>query len=463
MELKRGQKILLEKCVPHPRNYNTHPRSQVEKLRESIREFDQIPAIVVQAGPQAEWGVADDQFLIVKGHGFAMAMREEGAEFIFADILPSDYPRDRVLAFVAVDNELARLALSDDAILSEIIADLYETDRVLAELAAGTEERLSQLLDLVTDAEAYDTEDTAGKLAEKWRTEAGQVWVFESRLLPGEFHRLIIGDCTDPGVVSRLFVDRVADSLITDPPFGVDYDEKEEAMRTVLKRKNRRERSGIKNDAMANPREFFASFLSAAPLAKYNTVYIFMASRTLHDLLEAFNDAGIYMSQVLTWVKNRRIIGRTDYQWQTEFIVQGGASLDPEESAWADELDGGDVAPVEVGDADFILYGWRKRHKFYARRGSRSTCLFYDAPPRSPYHPTQKPPGLLGQIVTSCTKRGMVVYDCFAGSGSILLAAEPFGRLAYMAELDPIYAAVILERAAGLGLTPVLEEVSDAE
>ncbi len=105
-----------------------------------------------------------------------------------------------------------------------------------------------------------------------------------------------------------------------------------------------------------------------------------------------------------------------------------------------------------------ILYGWRGRHKFYAKQGTWSTCIFADAPNRSVYHPTTKPVALLGQLLGATTTRGMIVYDPFSGSGSCLVAAEKLGRVAYLAELAANYAACILERAVvECGLAPYLE------
>lgn len=74
----RGQTVGLAECVPHPRNYNMHAAAQVQALQESLRIFGQIPAIVVQAGPQAEWGVGAAQCLVVQGHGLLLAARALG-------------------------------------------------------------------------------------------------------------------------------------------------------------------------------------------------------------------------------------------------------------------------------------------------------------------------------------------------------------------------------------------------
>ena len=61
-------------------------------------------------------------------------------------------------------------------------------------------------------------------------------------------------------------------------------------------------------------------------------------------------------------------------------------------------------------------------------------------------HPTQKPVGMLANILTDFSKEGDIVLDCFGGSGSTLIACEQLGRKARLMELDPHYCDVIIAR-----------------
>lgn len=54
-------------------------------------------------------------------------------------------------------------------------------------------------------------------------------------------------------------------------------------------------------------------------------------------------------------------------------------------------------------------------------------------------HPTVKPVGLIADAIRDCSKRGDIILDPFAGSGTILVAAERTGRRAAAIELDPHY------------------------
>ena len=63
-------------------------------------------------------------------------------------------------------------------------------------------------------------------------------------------------------------------------------------------------------------------------------------------------------------------------------------------------------------------------------------------------HPTVKPVKLVADAMLDCSKRGGVVLDAFAGSGTTLIAAEKTGRRGYGIELDPQYCDVIIRRLA---------------
>jgi DNA modification methylase len=61
-------------------------------------------------------------------------------------------------------------------------------------------------------------------------------------------------------------------------------------------------------------------------------------------------------------------------------------------------------------------------------------------------HPTVKPVALVADAIRDCSRRGEIVLDCFAGSGTTLIAAEKTGRRARIIEYDPLYCDTIIRR-----------------
>jgi DNA modification methylase len=77
-------------------------------------------------------------------------------------------------------------------------------------------------------------------------------------------------------------------------------------------------------------------------------------------------------------------------------------------------------------------------------------------------HPTVKPRLLLEDALIDVTNRGDIVIDCFAGSGSTLLAAETTCRRCRAIEFDGPYCDVIIRRWCEMtGREPVLEATGE--
>jgi hypothetical protein len=117
--------------------------------------------------------------------------------------------------------------------------------------------------------------------------------------------------------------------------------------------------------------------------------------------------------QCLVWVKSVLVPGRQDHQWKHEPCLYG----------WAD------------GAA----------HTWLSDR-ARTTALEFDKPARSTNHPTMKPVELFAHLIGNSCKPGGTVLDPFARSGTALVAAEQTGLTAYLLELDPRYADVVVRR-----------------
>ena len=61
-------------------------------------------------------------------------------------------------------------------------------------------------------------------------------------------------------------------------------------------------------------------------------------------------------------------------------------------------------------------------------------------------HPTQKPVGLLSEIITDYSNKDDIILDPYLGSGSMLIACEHTGRTCYGMEIDPLYIDTVIKR-----------------
>ena len=78
--------------------------------------------------------------------------------------------------------------------------------------------------------------------------------------------------------------------------------------------------------------------------------------------------------------------------------------------------------------------------------GTFSNILSFSKDYKPYYHPTQKPILLLKKLIEIYTNKGECVLDCFAGSGSTLLAAKELDRKYLGCEISEKYYSIALSR-----------------
>ncbi len=233
-------------------------------------------------------------------------------------------------------------------------------------------------------------------------------------------HRLLCGDSTQTDTFDKLLNGQMADLVVTDPPYNVDYTGK---TKDALKIDNDK-----KNDG--DFYQFLYDFYTA--LGSYTkdggSWYVWHADSEGANFRQAMKDAGIMVKQCLIWVKQTMVMGRQDYQWKHE--------------------------PC--------LYGWKEgaAHGWYSDR-KQTTVLNFDRPSRNAEHPTMKPVELFSYQIGNSSKQGDIVADAYGGSGTTMIACHQMQRKAYLVECDPKYCQVIVDRM--FKLDPSLEVKRNGE
>lgn len=414
----------------NPRKALTPEDSEYQKIKRSIEEFGYVDPIII-----------NEDGTIIGGHQRCTVLKDLGYEEVDVVVVSLDKQREKALniALNKITGEWDELKLKD------LLLDLDLGDYDIS-LTGFEQEDLAELVDnLAVEPEAMDDDFDGEAVLEdivEPKTKLGDVWKLGR-------HRLMCGDSTSQEDVATLMRGEMADLIITDPPYNVNYGDKAEMLDTYLQ-KGHRNNSRIKNDNMDN--ESFYSFMLQIYQSAYEfmrdgaAIYVFHAESTGHIFRQAFLDAGLKLAQCLIWEKNAFVLGRQDYQWRHEPCLygwkEGAAHYFINDRTQDTVILEDDVDFEAMKKADLIAY-IEDMHRKYK---DQTSVIYENKPTRNDIHPTMKPVTLIGRLMSNSSKSGWNVLDLFGGSGSTLMAAEQLGRTAFLMELDEKFCDVIVKR-----------------
>ena len=239
-------------------------------------------------------------------------------------------------------------------------------------------------------------ENEAPALAKTAVTVTGEIWCLAR-------HRVACGDSTDPAVVKALLGTVQPHLMVTDPPYGVEYDP------------TWRQRLGVgasaRNTKVRNDER--ADWAAAWALFPGSIAYVWHGALRSTIVAESLAREGFTIRAQIIWAKERLVIGQGDYHWQHE-------------PCW---------------------YAVRKKGNW---TGDRKQTTLWNISSRGQDvetpHSTQKPVECMRRPMLNNSDPGQAVYDPFLGSGTTLIAAETTGRVCLAIELDPLYVDVAVRR-----------------
>jgi DNA modification methylase len=192
--------------------------------------------------------------------------------------------------------------------------------------------------------------------------------------------------------------------MVTDPPYGVDYDP---GWRTRAGLKHNKEKLGkVANDNRADWREAWALFPGSV-------AYVWHAGRYASTVQDSLVAEGFDVRSQIIWAKDRFALSRGHYHWQHE-------------PCWY---------AVRNGPANW--------------NGDRKQSTLWQIPAREGTgfeHGTQKPVECMKRPIENNSSPGQAIYEPFSGSGTTIIAAEVTGRSCHAVELMPQYVDVAVER-----------------
>jgi DNA modification methylase len=362
-----------------------------------------------------EWGwtnpvLVDETGMIIAEHGRIEAARKLGFEEAPV-MVASGWSEAKKRAYVIADNKLALNAGWDEELLATELTDLRDLAFDLELIGFGAGE-LEQLLGA---SDSIDGEDEVPDTPEMPVSRAGDLWLLGR-------HRLLCGDATSSADVTRLLGEVRPHLMITDPPYGVEYDP---AWRNDSGASQTRRTGKVLNDDRADWRDAWALFPG-------DVAYVWHGALHAGTVAESLSASQFEVRSQIIWTKERLVLSRGHYHWQHEpccYAVRSGAK-----GSWSGDRKQTTVWPI-------------------VSKGQDAETV----------HGTQKPVECMRRPMLNNSSIGQAVYEPFMGSGTTLIAAETCGRICFGMELSPAYVDVAVlrwQQLTGEAATLDGEEVS---
>jgi DNA modification methylase len=413
------------------RPYENNPRlndAAVDAVAKSIKEFGFRQPIVV-----------DEQGVIVVGHTRYKAALKLGLTEVPVHVAVGLSPA-QAKAYRIADNQTATISQWDNDLLPLELAELQEMGFDM-ELTGFSGDELLRLLDSGTNAGMTDP-DAVPEPPDEATTKLGDLWLLGK-------HRLLCGDSSKPEDVGRLLDGAEIHLVNTDPPYGVKAEPRSNnAIAAGLSSfpaaegaQSRMHHQGLdlaRHPGKAKPthkklrakdRPLANDFLSdeefdlllhawfgniARVLIPGGSFYLWGGYANVANYPPVLKATGLYFSQWIIWVKEHPVLTRKDF----------------------------------MGNHEVCYYGWKEgaAHRWFGPNNAVDVWPIKKINPQSMVHLTEKPVELAARAMEYSSRPGENVLDLFGGSGSTLIAAEQTGRKAFLMEIDPLYADVIVQR-----------------
>lgn len=377
----------LADLAPAPYNPRTISKKAAAGLRASIKRFGLVQPIVFNRRSGH----------VVGGHQRIDALKtlgETAAQVVVVDLPESEEKALNVtLNNPGVSGEFSK---SIGALIGEIKLALPSLD--------FDELRFDELAD-----PPAVIEDEVPEPPKVPVTKPGDLWVLGR-------HRVLCGDATKAGDVGRVLGQAKPFLMVTDPPYGVEYDP---TWRDDVAGEFGQEKVTMRGQVANDDR---ADWLPAWELFPGRVAYVWHSGLRSVEVYASLVACGFVMRGQIIWAKPSVTLSRGAYHWQHEpcwYAARDGSAM------WA---------------------GDRKQSTLWAIAGmnpaGRGTASEADAKTN---HGTQKPVECMARPIRNhdCSSG---VYDPFLGSGTTLIAAEQLDRVCYGLEIEPRYCDVIVER-----------------
>lgn len=407
------QKINIQKLKPakyNPRIDLQPGDKEYQKIKKSIETFGYVEPIIV-----------NKDMTVIGGHQRLKVLKELGYSEVECVIVNLNKNQEKALniALNKIGGEW------DTEKLEELLLELKNSDFDL-NVTGFDEDEINDIFseyDNDIEEDNFDVKEALEEIEEPV-SKSGDMFKLGN-------HILMCGDSTNKEQVARLMNNKEADLLLTDPPYNIN----------VSNSKGMK----IKNDNLEKEKfiEFITNCLSNAKehMKEGAVFYIWYADTSALEFYTALKNVDLQIRENLIWVKNKFILGRSDYHWRHEPCLYG----------WKDGkahyyVNNRKQSTVIDDSVDLNLMSIDEIKEYIQSLIDDSTIFYENKPEKDDLHPTMKPIKLIGKMIKNSSLPNQLVLDLFGGSGSTLIACEQLQRKCFMMEYDPKYCDVIIKR-----------------
>ena len=382
-------KVKINDLKDYDKNARKISKDALEKLATHIKQDGYHQRII-----------CNTDFTIIGGHQRKKALIMAG--FDKEDFIECLIP-DKELS----TDEIDRLNIRDNISFGEYDFDLLKANFTLPSLKEyGLDSDLIRALQKDEDKNLLEQEDAEVEaLSLEPNAKLGDIYVLGN-------NRLMCGDSTNPQHVEKLMDGAKPILMVTDPPYGVEYNPS--WREGLASQKGKTSKGKVLNDNRYDWSEAYSLFTG-------DIAYVWHSSKYTHKFAENIENCGFDLINLILWVRNRIVFGRGDYHYQHDplwYAVKKG-----KQHNWQGKRDQSTVWEIASNNP----FGNSDKEETFG-------------------HGTQKPIECMLRPILNNSASGESVYDPFGGSGTTLIACERSKRNCYMMELSPAYVDVIIKR-----------------
>ena len=408
----------------NPRRWN---ESQTEALKESIRRFGMVDALLANSAPGRE-------NVLIGGHfrlKVAKSLNIKEVPVVYVCI--TDLEKEKELNI--------RLNLNHGEFDFNLLKNFDET---FLKDAGFSSEELDEIFAIDVVPEEFDLEKALAKAGvEEVTTKKGDIYEC------GDF-RLMIGDSTIEADMLKLMGEDKADMVLTDPPYRLSYNSgKKRNGKPTEGFGLKRDRKYLETDVI--PADFTKKWMSnVAKIAKPD--FSIVCYENWKNVREIWGEMEKYwkVRNMIIWHLPNRVQGfSAKYKLFSKYdpaMVAASDGFKPNMEPEDDEL--------LQNEYETALYATSGKPTWEGYSKGKKYCPtdfveFIAADEKSSGQGVvfgTKPVEILTPYVKFFTKRGDIVLEPFGGSGSTAVAALKLKRRVRVMEKSNVYAAVIIAR-----------------